>query len=61
MEAATNVTESVEQPEAKPAKTRTSITIRLTYLEQAKEVGTSVSAVIDKALGEYLAKGTTGG
>lgn len=37
-------------PTARPAKIRTSITIRPDFLAQAKEEGPSVSAVIDAAL-----------
>lgn len=41
----------------RPAKIRTSITIRPEFLEQAKQRGPSVSAVIDAALATHFSSG----
>ena len=43
-----------EERQARPAKIRTSITIRPDYLAKAKEKGPSVSGVIDQALSAFF-------
>lgn len=50
-------TPQAEERAARPAKIRTSITIRPDYLEKAKERGPSVSGVIDSALEAYFGDG----
>ncbi len=46
----TDTEETQDRQVRRPAKIRTSITIRPDYLERAKEQGPSVSGVIDRAL-----------
>lgn len=53
------MTDTEETTPARPAKIRTSITIRPDYLERAKEQGPSVSGVIDAALSAYFEDDTS--
>lgn len=46
----TDTEETTQDTRSRPAKVRTSITIRPDYLQRARELGPTVSGVIDSAL-----------